>query len=64
MLLLGESLNVISTKIGAAFKERDPKPIQEEALDQKARGMDYIDILRIKIGKSLILKKCYMINPQ
>ncbi len=44
MLLLGESLNVISTKIGAAFKERDPKPIQEEALDQKARGMDYIDI--------------------
>ncbi|MBW1894675.1 MAG: dihydropteroate synthase [Deltaproteobacteria bacterium] len=44
MLLLGESLNVISTKIGIAFKERDPKPIQEEALDQKAKGMDYIDI--------------------
>jgi len=44
MLLLGESLNVISTKIGKAFKERDPKPIQEEALDQKEKGMDYIDI--------------------
>jgi len=44
MLLLGESLNVISTKIGRAFKERDPKPLQEEALDQKAKGMDYIDI--------------------
>ncbi len=44
MLLIGESLNVISKKIGTAFKERDPKPIQEEALDQKARGMDYIDI--------------------
>lgn len=44
MLLLGESLNVISTKIGKAFKERDPKPIQEEALDQKAKGMDFIDI--------------------
>jgi len=44
MLLIGESLNVISTKIGKAFKERDPKPIQEEALDQKERGMDYIDI--------------------
>ena len=44
MLLIGESLNVISKKIGKAFKERDPKPIQEEALDQKARGMDYIDI--------------------
>ena len=44
MLLIGESLNVISTKIGRAFKERDPKPIQEEALEQKELGMDYIDI--------------------
>lgn len=44
MLLIGESLNVISKKIGRAFKERDPKPIQEEALDQKEKGMDYIDI--------------------
>lgn len=44
MLLIGESLNVISTKIGRAFKERDPKPIQEEALFQREKGMDYIDI--------------------
>ena len=44
MLLIGESLNVISKKIGTAFKERDPKPIQEEALLQKGKGMDYIDI--------------------
>ncbi len=44
MYLIGESLNVISTKIGKAFKERDPKPLQEEALDQKEKGMDYIDI--------------------
>jgi len=44
MLLIGESLNVISKKIGRAFKERDPKPIQEEALFQKEKGMDYIDI--------------------
>jgi 5-methyltetrahydrofolate corrinoid/iron sulfur protein methyltransferase len=44
MLLLGESLNVISKKIGRAFKERDPKPIQEEALFQKGKGMDFIDI--------------------
>jgi 5-methyltetrahydrofolate corrinoid/iron sulfur protein methyltransferase len=44
MLLIGESLNVISKKIGTAFKERDPKPIQEEALFQKEKGMDYIDI--------------------
>jgi len=44
MLLIGESLNVISKKIGTAFKERDPKPIQEEALFQKSKGVDYIDI--------------------
>jgi 5-methyltetrahydrofolate corrinoid/iron sulfur protein methyltransferase len=44
MLLLGESLNVMSTKIGASIKARDPKPIQEEALFQKEKGMDYIDI--------------------
>lgn len=44
MLLIGESLNVISTKIGRAYKERDPKPIQEEALFQRQKGMDYIDI--------------------
>ncbi|NNF98969.1 MAG: dihydropteroate synthase [Desulfobacteraceae bacterium] len=44
MLLIGESLNVISTKIGRAFKERDAKPIQEEALFQKEKQMDYIDI--------------------
>jgi 5-methyltetrahydrofolate corrinoid/iron sulfur protein methyltransferase len=44
MLLIGESLNVISRVIGGAFKERNPKPIQEEALFQKEKGMDYIDI--------------------
>jgi 5-methyltetrahydrofolate corrinoid/iron sulfur protein methyltransferase len=44
MYLIGESLNVISHKIGRAFKERDPKPIQEEALFQKEKGMDFIDI--------------------
>lgn len=44
MILFGESLNVISTVIGKAFKERDPKPIQAEALEQKEKGMDYIDI--------------------
>lgn len=44
MLCIGESLNVISTKIGRAYRERDPKPIQEEALFQRKQGMDYIDI--------------------
>lgn len=44
MLCFGESLNVMGTKIGRAFKEMDPKPIQEEAKFQKEKGMDYIDI--------------------
>ncbi|NNK14028.1 MAG: dihydropteroate synthase [Desulfofustis sp.] len=44
MILFGESLNVISRVIGGAFKARDAKPIQEEALEQKKLGMDYIDI--------------------
>jgi 5-methyltetrahydrofolate corrinoid/iron sulfur protein methyltransferase len=44
MLLIGESLNVISTKIGRAFKDRNPLPIQEEAKKQKELGMDFIDI--------------------
>ena len=37
--VLGESLNVISKVIGRAFKERDPKPIQAEALFQKSKGV-------------------------
>ena len=44
MLLIGESLNVISKVIGRAFKERDPGPIQEEVQDQIEKRMDYIDI--------------------
>jgi 5-methyltetrahydrofolate corrinoid/iron sulfur protein methyltransferase len=44
MLLIGESLNVISKKIGRAFKEKDPRPIQQEAKAQKERGIDFIDI--------------------
>ncbi|MFP3980656.1 MAG: dihydropteroate synthase [Desulfobacterales bacterium] len=44
MLLIGESLNVMSKKVGQAMKDRDPGPIQEEAKLQKEKGMDYIDI--------------------
>ncbi len=44
MLLIGESLNVISTVIGNAFKEKDPRPIAEEAKRQQQKGMDWIDI--------------------
>jgi 5-methyltetrahydrofolate corrinoid/iron sulfur protein methyltransferase len=44
MLLIGENLNVISNVIGKAFKEKDPRPIAEEAKRQKEKGMDWIDI--------------------
>ncbi|MEW5736179.1 MAG: dihydropteroate synthase [Thermodesulfobacteriota bacterium] len=44
MLCIGESLNVMSKKIGAAFRAREKGPIQEEAVFQKEAGMDYIDI--------------------
>jgi len=44
MLLIGENLNVISTVIGKAFKEKDPGPIAEEAKAQKEKRVDWIDI--------------------
>ncbi|RJR25139.1 MAG: dihydropteroate synthase [Desulfobacteraceae bacterium] len=44
MLLIGENLNVINKVIGKAFKEKDPRPIAEEAVRQKQKKMDWIDI--------------------
>jgi len=44
MLLIGENLNVINTIIGRAFREKDPGPIAAEAIRQKEKGMDWIDI--------------------
>jgi 5-methyltetrahydrofolate corrinoid/iron sulfur protein methyltransferase len=44
MLIIGESLNVISRVIGKAFKEKDPRPIIAEAKRQKEKGADWIDI--------------------
>jgi 5-methyltetrahydrofolate corrinoid/iron sulfur protein methyltransferase len=44
MLLIGENLNVINRVIGKAFREKDPRPIAEEAKRQKEKGMDWIDI--------------------
>ncbi len=44
MIRIGENLNVMVKKIGAAMKDRDPKPIQELALAEAAAGVDYIDI--------------------
>ena len=44
MILIGESINVMSKTIGPAMKGKDPKPIQEMALAQQKAGMDYLDI--------------------
>jgi 5-methyltetrahydrofolate corrinoid/iron sulfur protein methyltransferase len=44
MLLIGENLNVMRQVIGQAFKENDPGPIAEEAVRQKEKGIDWIDI--------------------
>jgi 5-methyltetrahydrofolate corrinoid/iron sulfur protein methyltransferase len=44
MILIGENINVMSTKIGAAMKNKDAKPIRELALAQQKAGMDYMDI--------------------
>ncbi len=41
---IGENLNVMVKKIGAAMKDRDPKPIQELALAEAKAGVDYLDI--------------------
>ena len=35
---------MINRVIGKAFKEKDPRPIAEEAKRQKEKGVDWIDI--------------------
>lgn len=44
MIRIGENLNVMVKKIGAAMTERNPKPIQELAIAEAKAGVDYIDI--------------------
>ena len=44
MILIGESLNIMSQTIGPAIRERNPGPVQQMAKDEAATGIDYIDI--------------------
>jgi len=44
MILVGESINIMSQTIGPALKERNPGPVQEMAKAQIERGIDYLDI--------------------
>ena len=44
MILIGESINVMSKTLGPALKDRDAKPIQQMALDELKGGVDYLDL--------------------
>jgi len=44
MILIGESINVMSKTIGPALKERNPQPVQEMARVEAEAGMDYLDL--------------------
>ena len=44
MILIAESINIMSKTLGPAMKERDPKPIQEMAKAEVAAGADYLDL--------------------
>ncbi len=44
MILIGESVNIMSKTLGPAMKERNPEPIQEMARAEVAAGADYLDV--------------------
>jgi 5-methyltetrahydrofolate corrinoid/iron sulfur protein methyltransferase len=52
MKLIGENLNIMSTKYGAALKAKDAKPLQELAIQQAEAGMDWIDLNIGPAGKT------------
>jgi len=44
VILIGENINIVSTNLGPAFKEREAKPIQDMARALVEAGMDYLDL--------------------
>jgi 5-methyltetrahydrofolate corrinoid/iron sulfur protein methyltransferase len=44
MFVIGEKINIMSTSIGSAMRERNPGPIQEMALRQVEGGADALEI--------------------
>jgi len=44
MVLIGESINIMSKTLGPALKERNPAPIQQMAKAETKAGIDYLDI--------------------
>jgi 5-methyltetrahydrofolate corrinoid/iron sulfur protein methyltransferase len=41
---IGENLNVVTKVYGQAMKDRDPKPLQEIAIKEAEKGVDFIDV--------------------
>lgn len=52
MKLIGENLNIMSKKYGAALKAREAGPLRELAVQQAGAGMDYIDLNIGPAGKT------------
>jgi 5-methyltetrahydrofolate corrinoid/iron sulfur protein methyltransferase len=52
MKLIGENLNIMSKKYGAALKAKEAGPLQELAVVQAKAGMDYIDLNIGPAGKT------------
>ena len=44
LIRIGENLNVVTKKYGEAMKNRDKKPLQEIAITETEKGVDYIDL--------------------
>ncbi len=44
MILIGESINVMSKTLRPAMRNREPKPIQKMAIAQEEAGVDYHDL--------------------
>lgn len=44
VVCIAESINIMSKRIGAAMKERDPLPIQQMAKEETELGADYLDL--------------------
>ncbi|AEB09802.1 dihydropteroate synthase [Desulfobacca acetoxidans] len=44
LIRIGENLNVVTKRYGEAMKNRDKKPLQELAMAEAEKGVDYIDL--------------------
>jgi 5-methyltetrahydrofolate corrinoid/iron sulfur protein methyltransferase len=44
LIRIGENLNVVTKRYGEAMKNRDKKPLQEIAIVETEKGVDYIDL--------------------